>query len=160
MKRALVYPPAAPAPVGSQRRGVDGTPSERADTGKLPPDDYLTKLAKYVPAEVIAFFTPIAALGGDNRGILVFALCVGAVGTVVWLFIFARSIPQDQRPRIWSYGLAVVAFGVWALGISSEVREFLGLSDDWAGVILATTVFALPALDLLVTRPTPQPDQA
>ena len=136
MRRALTYR----APTG------DAVP------GALPADDYLAKLVKYVPAEVIAFFTPIAAFVGADKGPLVAITVAAAVGTIFWTYVAARSVPPAQRPRWYSYVLALVAFGVWAITISTGLRDLIGLSEVWSGVVLGVTVLFVPGIDLLISR--------
>ena len=45
-------------------------------------DSLPERLVKYVPAETLAFFVPVAALlGDDHRPWLIVALIVGVIGT-------------------------------------------------------------------------------
>ena len=145
-----MYAPDPKRAGGAATRGGTRGPGDGAggEPAKLPTDDYLAKLVKYIPAEVIAFFTPIAAFLGDNDGpILVLALA-GAAGTLIWIYANSLKVPREQAARWFTYLLGVLAFAAWALGISSGLRAAVGISDDWAGVILAIAVFILPGLDL------------
>jgi hypothetical protein len=146
MPRSLVYA-SGRRPPDRERFGEGGR------AGELPADGYLDKLVKYIPAEVIAFFTPIAAFIGSNEGPIAVIAALGAVGTVMWTYGSAirEKVPRDQRPRWYSYVIAVLAYAAWALGISVGLRELFDLSDEWAGVILAAAVLLLPGFDLILS---------
>jgi hypothetical protein len=128
--RALVYEPKGAPP---------------ADT--LQTDDYLSKLVKYIPGEVLAIFTPIAAFLGTDKWQVLVMWSFGAIGVVGWLYLNAQKVPARQR-RPYAYGLGLIAFVGWAIGVSAPVRHLLwGLSDDWGGIILFGAAFLIPILD-------------
>lgn len=106
MARAFVYPP----------KTGDG-PVVAAEDG-FPADDYLAKLVKYVPAEVIAFFTPIAAFIGTDDGLIATVFVLGALGTLLWVYVSSRRVPETKRGRWYTYALSLIAYG---RGLSASV---------------------------------------
>ncbi len=106
------------------------------------------KLAKYVPAETLAFFVPVsAAIGTGREALLVAALVVGAIGTPAYLWLYARKLPSNEQPLLQFYVLSVIAFGCWALGTSAAVAALVGTDVTTAGVILFFAVFLIPLTD-------------
>ena len=128
----------------SRERGVDG--SVKGDS--LP-----EKLVKYVPAEVLAFFVPLAAVIGDKRdGLLLLVSVTAVVGTPLYLLASARKLPQKQRPHPYFYALACIATIGWLVGTSANTAKLIGLDNVAGAVILGLTVFILPVVDDLVDR--------
>jgi hypothetical protein len=106
------------------------------------------KLVKYVPAETLAFFVPVAAALGTSRdGWLVAAIVVAALGTVGYLWQNAQQLKPTQRPLGHFYVLAVVAFCAWAVGTSGSVADLLGADDIVGSVLLGFAVFLIPLAD-------------
>jgi hypothetical protein len=117
-------------------------------SGAVGGDDYLVKLAKYVPAEALAFFVPLSGIVGDSRPTLLWiVLAVGAVGTVGYLWVAGQRADPDQRPLAHFYALGALAFLAWALGTSATVPGLIGLDAMAGGVILGIAVFFIPLLD-------------
>lgn len=116
-----------------------------ADGDRIP-----EKIAKYVPAETLAFFVPVAALLGTNhKGLLVIAALVGAAGTPGYLYLQAKRLPAAERPLWHFYVLSVIGFFCWALGTTAALADLIGLDEKAAGVVLLIAVFALPLVDSL-----------
>lgn len=138
MARTIVY--SRPVPDGM------GRPVRRQKE-----DDYGVKLAKYVPAEVLAFFLPTTALAGDRKDYILAICVIGLIGTLLYLGVAAyREKDLSKRPLPHFYVLAVVAFVAWALGSSSAVDKALGVDQTLAALILAAVVFLLPGLDIVL----------
>jgi hypothetical protein len=111
------------------------------------------KLAKYVPAETLAFFVPVSAgIGGGHDSTIALLIFVAAAGTVGYLWLNGRKLPRDERPLVHFYVLAVLAFLCWALGTSSAVASLVGADEVTSGVVLAIAVFAIPLLDGVITE--------
>jgi len=129
-------------------RGSRGRRGEPAGGDSLP-----ERLVKYVPAETLAFFVPIAAiLGDDRRPWLITVLVVGVVGTAGYLWLAARRVRDDERPLPHFYVLACVAFLCWAIGTSAGVAGLVGFDGVESGVILGLAVFVVPLADDVLNR--------
>jgi hypothetical protein len=138
MARTVIPPQAA----GTRSDG------SQAESGDKFPD----KLVKYVPAETLAFFTPISAsLGPGRTSLLIIAIIAGIIGTPGYLWLTARRLPKAKRPTIHFYLLAIVAFACWALGTSTSVDTLVGVDTVTAGGVLTIAVFLIPLIDNLIT---------
>jgi hypothetical protein len=117
-------------------------------------DSLPEKLVKYVPAETLAFFVPLAAvLDDDNRKPwLITVLLIGIVGTAGYLWLAAHRAAEDERPLPHFYVLACVAFVCWAIGTSAGVAALAGLDRVESGVVLGLAVFLIPLADDVLNR--------
>ena len=123
-----------------------------ADSATAGGDSFPERLVKYVPAETLAFFVPIAALlGDDHRPWLIAALAVGVLGTVGYLLQTAPADP-DERPRPHYYVLACLAFLSWAIGTTPAVAALIHIDQTGAAFVLAVAVFLTPLADGLLNR--------
>lgn len=149
----------------THERAAEGGPSMqslRGDEGpKLDVDGYLERLAKYVPAEVLAAFTPLAALTAANDAQLaaVFLVCLAL--TPVYLYITRVIQPADRKAKFRRvmYVLGPISFFVWAINTSQAFRELaatwpvlsaLSLDASFASVILVLGALIIPAIDIIV----------
>jgi hypothetical protein len=153
MIRTIVYP----TPGNVRPQVATETPEE---------DDYSSKLVKYIPGEVIAFFVPAYALAAQVPELwarwLVLVLCV--LGTVGYLFARAS---KEKPPRWYFYVLALLSFLAWAMGTSKVATELFRINDPGvvSKLIVTAAVFLIPLADELLTRllpgssvaPAPQP---
>lgn len=138
MPRTVVPPVAFRAPDGAAPVGGDSLPE---------------RLVKYVPAETLAFFVPLAASIGTHRhGLLIAALVAGLVGTIGYLWLAAQRAKPDERPLPHFYVLAATAFLCWAVGTSANVSALVRIDQTTAGVILGFAVFLVPLLDEVLIR--------
>lgn len=146
MPRTIIHARAgAPRPAGDKEQEVtaEGPPAAK--------DSYPAKLVKYVPAEVLAFFVPIAAQVGDRKGLLWLCLVVGLGGTVGYLWLLARQAKEVERPYPYFYVLAALAFLGWAIGTNEHVAALIGLSQAVGSVVLSLCVFIIPLLDNILS---------
>ena len=136
--------PAVLPPEGALEAAVE----QPAVTGDGLPE----KLVKYVPAETLAFFVPLAAAAGtDRQGFLIALLVIGIIGTVAYLWYAARALPDGQRPLIHFYVLAPIAFLCWAIATAPNVAELIGIDSLIAAAILTGAVFLIPITDSILT---------
>ncbi|GAA1359105.1 hypothetical protein [Catellatospora chokoriensis] len=111
------------------------------------------RLVKYVPAETLAFFVPLAAVVGPERRVLLITLvAVGLAGTIGYLWLAGQKLPADERPLPHFYVLAAVAYLCWAVGVSAHAAALIGLDQVAAGVVLTMAVFLVPLADELLVR--------
>ena len=112
-------------------------------------DDYTGKLIKYVPAEVLAFFAPTAAVVEGRHSLLIAATVMAFLATPAYLWLRARKLPPEQKPLVHLYPLSAITFLAWALGASS-IGSLIGLDSMATSFILAASVFLVPLLDGLL----------
>lgn len=137
MSRAIVYQRGSAPPRG----------------GNEPPDGYKEQVAKYVPAEALAFWVAaLAIMDPTKHGNLYWVVVVaGLVGTGLYQLKNGLALPRDQQPYAHFYILAAVSFPVWALLGFEEAQQW------WTGKtnpdMVAPTVlfllwfFLVPGLD-------------
>jgi hypothetical protein len=141
MPRTIVYPPVQKETVTFG--GPGGGSAKRPSTEV---DGYAEKLTKYIPAEVIAFFAPIASVLASRVELLWSTAAIGVIATPAYLFLSAKSLPREKQPRPHFYILSVVAFIVWALATSALGKQ-ANLDPISTSFLLGVTVFLLPAVD-------------
>lgn len=126
---------------------------EGAVSGK---DDFLAKIAKYVPAETITLTTLAFAATSPSDNWIWIVAGLGAVANVAYLFTTALASPATPLPRWQFYVLSVVAYAFWAAAIIGPVGEKVGIRGDNAETkqtfALALAAFVVPALDSFWTN--------
>jgi hypothetical protein len=120
--------------------------SAPADTGV---DDYLGRLLKYIPAEIVGFYLVAAGLISpkpDTPNVaglwVVFAL--GFVLCVLYFWI-ATSRDEGKRP-LWSQiVLATIAYPVWVFAVGGPFVSFSWYRSSVASVVLVfvTVLFGM-----------------
>jgi hypothetical protein len=113
-----------------------------------PPDPYADKIVKYVPAEVLSFFLPAVTLANGRRTYLITCLVVGAIGTLVYLWLRKTS----PSPRWYFYILGMISFVAWAVGTSAPTADLIGIAPDAGTFWLAVAVFLIPGIDEALTK--------
>ncbi len=122
------------------------------------PDDYKTKLVKYIPGEVIIIFTPLVALATkvssdvNTQNIAIWATgFLGLIATLGYFWIRSRKLPANERPAWFFYLLSLPAFFIWAIVVSEPARDSLNITNGWAEFLLGFGAFAIPFLDEVFT---------
>lgn len=112
-------------------------------------DDYVSKIAKYVPAETIAIATLFFGTWAVKGNWIWFWIGVGAVVNVLYLFVTAlQQSGKVPPPRMYFYLLSAAAFVGWAIATMTVARGAAHLADDKkAAFVLAATAFIIPLLD-------------
>lgn len=111
-------------------------------------DDFPVRMAKYVPAETLAFFVPAAAwIGSGNNAALTAVVLIGLLGTIGYLWLAGQRAEPDERPLPHFYALAGLAYLCWTVGVSSHAAALVHLDATVGGVVLTAAVFLIPMLD-------------
>jgi hypothetical protein len=133
-------------------------PKDAPDPANLPTkDDYLAKLAKYVPAEAITVATLGFAAIKPAGDAVWWVLAAFAAANVVYLLGTALATQEaTPRPRGHFYVLSVIAFALWAAAILAPVQQKLGIAaadlETWQTFILAGAAFIIPAVDSIASH--------
>jgi len=114
--------------------------------GATEEDDYATKLVKYIPGEVLAFFLPAVAVAGTRPDLQWAAALIGLLATGGYLYVYNKR-KKLPTPKVWYVSLAMIAFIAWALGTSAPTRELVGMDDVIARFILLVAVLVIPGID-------------
>lgn len=115
------------------------------------PDDYSSKLVKYIPAEVLAFFVSLYPLipkeeAGYNW-VRYLAVFLGVFGTIAYFYI---RRDQKNPPKWFFYMLSAFSFLIWAIGTSSILTDMFKADEVVGKIILTIGVFAIPLFDELL----------
>jgi len=119
------------------------------------PDGFAAKIAKYVPAEMIAIATIFFAVFTIHGWTVWVWIGLGALLNVVYLWTVSR--PEDvPAPRLYFYGLSIVAFILWSMATIDAVAIEAGLGGDTnegqRAFMLAFAAFLVPSLDVAISR--------
>jgi hypothetical protein len=125
-------------------------------------DDYITKLLKYVPAEVTVAFTALIAAaaqadqvnGGPdgNQTIIWIAFVIGLIATVGYFYRTAYTLPPEDKPRPYFYVLVLLSFVVWSLAVNESVRQiFNDMDERTSEFLLVAGAFLIPFVDEMLT---------
>ena len=150
-------------PAPRRRRRLRQQAERAADAGTTPladaptKDDYLAKIAKYVPAESITFVTLMFAAFEPTGNTVWVYVAGGAVANMLYLLSTALSAPPTlTRPRWFFYMLSGAAFWLWALATVDAVQKKANITGDTATTkqtaILAAAAFIIPALDTIFSN--------
>jgi hypothetical protein len=166
--------PSAPSTRGVvESRGRDAgfagpaQPGQEAKPREPGQDGYLTKVVKYVPVEFVGPFAALVALttnvsdNPDTKEWFVRALFfIGALVTPLVFYAQSRKLVNEDKPRLYFYGLSLLAFMIWSIAASDQVRNAFGITDGLSEFLLAAGAFGIPGADWLLTTltsPTEQP---
>jgi hypothetical protein len=120
-------------------------------TGGPPVDNFVARIVKYVPADIVAAWLAVAALlagtGARDRAVLWSVFGVLLVVTPVWTLRVTR-VP-DKGPAVLQAVVATVAFAVWVFATGVPFSGLAFYSPKYGGV--AIILFTL--LSGLVTPP-------
>lgn len=130
-------------------------------------DNYLERIAKYVPGEVLAFFVFInvileqavktggkaaAMAGAPVSTVALGALLVGLVLTP----LFVWYVREEDDAWITNACVSTVAFPFWAYALGA-----VAFNDYWDGNLAAIMLATFTVVSGLISPPqTPQPEQA
>ena len=140
-----------------RRAGGEAADTEVSPGGTAPPreltrDDYITKLIKYVPAEVVAAFTGLtAAAAAVNEDAVWWIFVIGILATVGYYYRSAYTLPQSDRPRPYFYVLSVVAFVIWSLAVNESIRGLFDMNARVSEFFLVVGAFLIPFVDEMLT---------
>jgi hypothetical protein len=117
-------------------------------------DDVPSKLLKYIPAEVIAFYVPIYALVPKAGALGLWAVLIISIAATVG-YLWVRADPTSP-PRLYFYILAAVAFVCWALGTSTIGADLWKFPDWVSRAAVPSGVLLVPLIDEILTKLNPK----
>lgn len=163
--RAILYPHQAEQLQQEPARATPGaTFGAQVPPGSAPapepadPDDYLARLAKHVPAEVLSIFLLVSALlDSEPLG--------WRITAVVFCAVAAVSLDRERRAKqeqaVGAPGLAtgviydlfvLVAFAGWAVGVSAMARDLIDINQAQASFVTIAVAFGLARADVPLAR--------
>jgi hypothetical protein len=141
-------------------RRIQTAPTTNADPGALllgvpeetpkKPDDYLDRLLKYIPAEIIALYLAVTnAVPSTDRSYhltlwIVFAVTVAS--TPIYMYFATQNRPAE--PVLWSQiVISSVAFPIWVFAIGGPFRYLPWYeAKHWIAAVVISFVTFFAAL--------------
>jgi len=109
------------------------------------PDDYKTRLLKYIPGEVVAlyiFLDGIVKSSADLPHWIYWGIfCVGAAGAYLYLLRVAKVEKQVQLI------ISVVAFCVWAFALGGPFAQLAWYKPVYGALLLPIYTFFVPMIE-------------
>lgn len=111
--------------------------------GPTGPDDYLARLLKYIPAEVVTLYVSatgiVPAVAANRTKILwvIFAFC--AVATPLYMIFSTRE--KGRAPLWMQVVLATIAFPVWAYALGGVFTSTPGYEPYISSLLLMAVTF-------------------
>jgi hypothetical protein len=144
------------------RRIWTGTPASRvglADdrpqlaTQMLPEEDFLGRLLKYIPAEIVGLYLAARGVvptksGADDDATTVLWIIAAACWLLVPIYMWVATTRNGQKPLLVQIALATVAFPVWVFAIAgapvssltwSNTHQYIGS----VALVFTTFIFGL-----------------
>lgn len=149
MPRTIIYdrprsslPPQARPTYGERVAGTE------QDGDVRPGDPYLTRLAKYIPAETLAFMVFSTSFSQETRGQTIAVVLIGAVGQLLWLYNRGQAISDPEDRPTWRYYMfSLIAYSAWIIGTCPQVSHYAGIPRTTAAIILGGVAYLLPLAD-------------
>ena len=139
----LVRPQQPPA--AGQTGGLEGTLGGDADDGKKQGDTYLERVAKYIPAELIAFYifvNPILKQSLPTPGTMA-GFSVASISIIIffgcWILtpVYLWRLGEAGDARLTNTVVATLLFPVWAYAVEGVgPTQFIPFDGDLASIVL------------------------
>jgi hypothetical protein len=132
----------------SRRIQTGGTARDASGGAAPTQDDYLGRLAKYIPAEIVALYAAMVAAAPPTdphyATILWIIFALNAVLVPIYMWIVTSRDPG--KDALWTQViLATLAFPVWAFALGGPFKQ-LSWYEGWMASMLlmfVTVVFGL-----------------
>jgi hypothetical protein len=130
-------------------------------TPAIPPDGYLDRLVKYIPAEIIALYLGAANVVPSTDPSFHAAIWIIAILTTLCTPIYMYfSTRETGQPTLWSQiVISSIAFPIWVFAIGGPFRFFSWYEQKrWVGALVITFfTFLLGSYNPSPTPATPPP---
>lgn len=116
-------------------------------TKQLPskPDDYTSRLLKYIPAEVITLYLTLTSILRSSmdtgQALEWFAFAIGTIATPLYLWRLQKVHKVVQLT------LSTGAFIVWAFALGGPFANVSWYAPVYGGILLSVYTFLIPILE-------------
>ncbi len=135
------------------RRIQTGAGPGMAAVAGTPPDDYLGRLAKYIPAEIVGLYIGMVAAapaGHPKIGTILWVI-FGLNFVLVPIYMFIVTSRETGKGPLWpQIVLATIAFPVWAFAMGGPFKQF-----DWYQGWIATMLLMFITVVFGLMKPKP-----
>ncbi len=131
----------AAAPVGAEAVKA----AAPAPTAVAKPDDYTTRLLKYIPAEIVAAFLAISAIFNEADVAEVVPWVVFGVLLVMTPFYLWRVTRDPEKPLAMSQlVVGTIAFAIWVFALGGPFAELGWYEPIYGPILLIVYTLAIP----------------
>ncbi len=112
----------------------------------ITPDDYLTRLIKFVPSEVVALYITLYALANSSRNEIAFdavvwaIFIVGIIATPLYLWRVAKVADWTQMI------ISTIAFVVWIFALGGPFSTLSWYHPVYGALLLPVYTFFVPII--------------
>ncbi len=117
-----------------------------AERDKVKPDDYLTKILKYIPAEVVALYITLYNIANAAKTEIPFELitwiifAIGIIGTVLYLIRVAKVSDWSQIL------ISSIAFVAWVFALGAPFSFLSWYQPVYGALVLPIYTFFIPII--------------
>ncbi len=117
-----------------------------AERDKVKPDDYLAKLIKYIPSEVVALYITLYSIASASKKeipfefIVWFIFILGIIGTILYLRRVAKVIDWSQ------IFISTIAFVVWVFALGGPFSLLSWYHPVYGALLLPIYTFFIPII--------------
>ncbi len=118
--------------------------SKEEEVEKIKPDDYLTKLIKYIPSEIIALYITLFGIATTAKTEIPFELItwliflIGVIGTLLYLWRIAKVTNWLQL------SISTISFVIWAFALGGPFANLSWYHPVYGALILPVYTFFIP----------------
>ena len=147
MPRTIVRKAKKDEAMGLTTEGGSSSASEKTD-------EFLGKLAKYIPAEITAAYLfilgIISGVAGPSSIILWIALIVLAAFAPIYFYYVA--LKERETPDKAQIIISIPAFLIWAFAIGGPFTTFSWYNQAYGAALVGIATVAIPMADFFITR--------
>ena len=120
--------------------------TSRRDTGTVNiPDNYFSRLVKYIPTEVVALYIALSSLvvsSGDASSVVFWAILVfGIIVTPLYLWRILKVSKVSQL------GISTIAFIIWAFALGGPFASLGWYKPLYGGILVICYTFVVPMIE-------------
>ena len=116
------------------------------DTATTKPDDYATRLLKYIPAEIVAAFLVISAMLNEAEDLaevvpwIVFGVLLVMTPLYLW-----RVTREKEKPLAMSHlVVGTIAFAIWVFALGGPFADLSWYQTIYGSVLLIVYTLSIP----------------
>jgi hypothetical protein len=153
MPRTIVRPPRKPKVItGRELAGIQKDIGEKP-AGTQDYDGYLSKLAKYIPAEMTAAFV---AIDGILKSVVTLAqvwywVIFGVLIACTPVYLYAASLKEKKTPDNPQLIISPLAFIIWVFALGGPFVFLAWYQQAVGAVFLILATLLIPAIDTIIS---------
>jgi hypothetical protein len=129
---------------------ADGSSSSENDQK----DEFLGKLAKYIPAEITAAYLFLIGIinGVTDAPPIILWISLAVLMGAAPLYLYVVALREKATPDKAQIAISVPAFFIWAFAIGGPFTVFTWYNPAYGAVLVGLATVLIPLVDFLITR--------